>query len=215
MRPGRLPAQLAAAGRRHARRAEAACRASPRRAPGGWSSSPAGAASAARSAPRPPGVRQATIFGQADPRAGRRRACRRPSWASTWSARHPGLPAEPAWKTSSSPSPRSAGRQLKALRQCGPMTQGHGSPRPADGSARWRARRCSTSSATRTTLFFALFIPVVQLIMLGFAIDTNVRHVRTMVYDQARHAGEPASCSSGSRTPRTSRSSARSSPTRT
>ena len=38
----------------------------------------------------------------------------------------------------------------------------------------------------RTTLFFALFIPVVQLTILGFAIDTNVRHVRTMVYDQAR-----------------------------
>ncbi len=33
------------------------------------------------------------------------------------------------------------------------------------------------------TLFFALAIPVVELIMLGFAIDTNVRHVRTVVYD--------------------------------
>jgi ABC-2 type transport system permease protein len=38
----------------------------------------------------------------------------------------------------------------------------------------------------RTTLFFALVIPVIQLTILGFAIDTNVRHVRTMVYDQAR-----------------------------
>jgi ABC-2 type transport system permease protein len=38
----------------------------------------------------------------------------------------------------------------------------------------------------RATLFFALFIPVVQLTILGFAIDTNVRHVRTVVYDQAR-----------------------------
>src|SRR5690348_8094370 len=38
----------------------------------------------------------------------------------------------------------------------------------------------------RTTLFFTLFIPVVQLTILGFAIDTNVRHVRTMIYDQAR-----------------------------
>lgn len=36
------------------------------------------------------------------------------------------------------------------------------------------------------TLFFALFIPIVELFMLGYAIDTNVRHVRTMVYDQAR-----------------------------
>src|SRR5262245_65940105 len=33
------------------------------------------------------------------------------------------------------------------------------------------------------TLFFALAIPVVELIMLGYAIDTNVRHIRTVVYD--------------------------------
>jgi len=37
-----------------------------------------------------------------------------------------------------------------------------------------------------TTLFFALFIPMVQLLMLGYAIDTNVRHVRTVVFDEAR-----------------------------
>ena len=37
-----------------------------------------------------------------------------------------------------------------------------------------------------TTLFFAIFIPVVELLMLGFAIDTNVRHVRTVVFDEAR-----------------------------
>ena len=63
----------------------------------------------------------------------------------------------------------------------------------------------------RMTLFFALFIPIVQLTILGFAIDTNVRHVRTMVYDRPapRRAG---SCCSGSRTPRTSGSWARSSP---
>ena len=34
------------------------------------------------------------------------------------------------------------------------------------------------------TLFFTLFVPVVQLFMLGFAIDTNVRNVRTVIYDQ-------------------------------
>ena len=91
----------------------------------------------------------------------------------------------------------------------------------------------------RTTLFFALFIPVLQLTMLGFAIDTNVRHVRTMVYDQARTqesrallqrfensedfriVGEvftdeeltepwsPAGPASGSRSPRTTRGSSR------
>jgi ABC-2 type transport system permease protein len=36
------------------------------------------------------------------------------------------------------------------------------------------------------TLFFTLFIPIIELIMLGYAIDTNVRHVRTVVLDQAR-----------------------------
>src|SRR5689334_19998331 len=36
------------------------------------------------------------------------------------------------------------------------------------------------------TLFFALFIPVLELFMLGYAIDTNVRNVRTVVLDQAR-----------------------------
>src|SRR5947208_15653843 len=38
----------------------------------------------------------------------------------------------------------------------------------------------------RSTLFFALFIPVLELFMLGYAIDTNVRHIRTAVFDQAR-----------------------------
>ena len=37
-----------------------------------------------------------------------------------------------------------------------------------------------------TTLFFALFIPIVELVLLGYAIDTNVRHVRTAVLDQAK-----------------------------
>src|SRR5262245_50730844 len=35
------------------------------------------------------------------------------------------------------------------------------------------------------TLFFTLFIPVLELFMLGYAIDTNVRNVRTVVVDQA------------------------------
>jgi ABC-2 type transport system permease protein len=35
------------------------------------------------------------------------------------------------------------------------------------------------------TLFFTLFLPVLQLLTLGYAIDTNVRHVRTVVLDQA------------------------------
>ena len=36
-----------------------------------------------------------------------------------------------------------------------------------------------------STLFFAIFIPVLELFMLGYAIDTNVRHVRTIILDQA------------------------------
>jgi ABC-2 type transport system permease protein len=36
------------------------------------------------------------------------------------------------------------------------------------------------------TLFFTLFIPICELFMLGYAIDTNVRDVRTVIYDQAR-----------------------------
>jgi ABC-2 type transport system permease protein len=36
------------------------------------------------------------------------------------------------------------------------------------------------------TLFFALFIPILQLCMLGYAIDMNVRHIPTAVVDDAR-----------------------------
>jgi ABC-2 type transport system permease protein len=35
------------------------------------------------------------------------------------------------------------------------------------------------------TLFFALFIPILEMFMLGYAIDTNVRNVRTVVFDAA------------------------------
>src|SRR5262249_55348270 len=36
------------------------------------------------------------------------------------------------------------------------------------------------------TFFFALMLPLVELFMLGYAIDTNVRHIRTVVLDQCR-----------------------------
>jgi ABC-2 type transport system permease protein len=36
------------------------------------------------------------------------------------------------------------------------------------------------------TLFFSLFVPIVEMFMLGYAIDTNVRHIRTVVLDLAR-----------------------------
>lgn len=35
------------------------------------------------------------------------------------------------------------------------------------------------------TLFFTLFVPILEMFMLGYAIDTNVRNVRTVVFDQA------------------------------
>jgi drug efflux transport system permease protein len=35
------------------------------------------------------------------------------------------------------------------------------------------------------TLFFTLFVPVLELFMLGYAIDTNVRDVRTIIVDMA------------------------------
>ena len=35
------------------------------------------------------------------------------------------------------------------------------------------------------TLFFTIFVPVVELFMLGYAIDTNVRNVRTVILDHA------------------------------
>ncbi len=38
----------------------------------------------------------------------------------------------------------------------------------------------------RSTLFFAAFIPILEMLLLGYAIDTNVRHVRTIVCDLAR-----------------------------
>lgn len=36
------------------------------------------------------------------------------------------------------------------------------------------------------TLFFALFIPLIELFMLGYAIETNVRDIPTVVLDQAK-----------------------------
>src|SRR5207249_1414370 len=36
----------------------------------------------------------------------------------------------------------------------------------------------------RQTLFMTLFFPILQLLMLGYAIDTNARHIKTVVCDQ-------------------------------
>src|SRR2546423_15612609 len=37
------------------------------------------------------------------------------------------------------------------------------------------------------TLFFAFFIPVLELFMLGYAIDTNIRNISTVICDQANN----------------------------
>src|SRR5437870_11827923 len=36
-------------------------------------------------------------------------------------------------------------------------------------------------------LFFTLIIPLLQMVLLGFGIDTNVRQVRTIVLDENNH----------------------------
>src|SRR3954464_13206431 len=41
-------------------------------------------------------------------------------------------------------------------------------------------------SRDRATLFFALVLPVMQLLFFGLAIDTNIRQIPTIVYDEAR-----------------------------
>lgn len=41
-------------------------------------------------------------------------------------------------------------------------------------------------SRDRATLFFALLLPVMQLMLFGFAIDTNIRQIPTIVLDEAR-----------------------------
>ena len=38
----------------------------------------------------------------------------------------------------------------------------------------------------RGTLFFALLIPMLQLFLFGFAVDTNVRQIATVVFDESR-----------------------------
>src|SRR3954468_24163561 len=38
----------------------------------------------------------------------------------------------------------------------------------------------------RQTLLMTMFFPVVEMLMLGYAIDTNVRNIPTIYYDQCR-----------------------------
>jgi ABC-2 type transport system permease protein len=59
-------------------------------------------------------------------------------------------------------------------------------PRPLRRTLSVARKELLHISRDRATMFFAVFIPIVELFMLGYAIDTNVRHVRTVVFDQAR-----------------------------
>ncbi len=41
------------------------------------------------------------------------------------------------------------------------------------------------------TLFFSLIIPLLQMFLLGFGIDTNVRQINTVVFKRGRTARKP------------------------
>src|SRR5262249_11476305 len=81
-----------------------------------------------------------------------------------------------------------AGRQREGRAKVNHANQ----PRRIRGGFSWRRTfsvgRKEFLHITRdpTTLFFSILIPIFELFMLGYAIDTNVRHIRTIVFDQAR-----------------------------
>ena len=52
-------------------------------------------------------------------------------------------------------------------------------------TSRWPAKRCCTSCAIRRRCSSPCSSRSSELFMLGYAIDTNVRNVRTVIYDQA------------------------------
>src|SRR5437773_210564 len=76
-----------------------------------------------------------------------------------------------------------------------------GSDRTATGSVENRSLAMTALSPQRTlsvarkellhilrdpqTLLFTLIFPIMELFILGYAIDLNVRHVRTVIYDEA------------------------------
>ena len=75
------------------------------------------------------------------------------------------------------------------------VRKSHGSTPPARSPTKPRSLRQRALSMARkeflhilrdpTTLFFSLFIPIVELFLLGYAIDINVRHIPTVIFDQA------------------------------
>ena len=61
----------------------------------------------------------------------------------------------------------------------------------------------------RFTLAMMIGIPAIQLVLFGYAIRTEVRHVPMVVLDESRSDGEPRAGGRAARTRRTSTSSAR------
>jgi ABC-2 type transport system permease protein len=63
------------------------------------------------------------------------------------------------------------------------------SPTPFSGQRTYSVARKEFLHIIRdpATLFFALFIPVLELFMLGYAIDTNIRNIGTVICDQANN----------------------------
>ena len=50
----------------------------------------------------------------------------------------------------------------------------------------FRRSRLTVVAAIVTLLFFALAIPLLQMFLLGYAVDTNVRQIPTVVMDESR-----------------------------
>ena len=85
--------------------------------------------------------------------------------------------AKPALASRTSLS-RSPGRRVK-----GAAYDSHGIP----AANLFRGRKEAVHiRRDPTTFFFALALPLVEMFMLGYAIDTNVRHIRTVVLDQCK-----------------------------
>ena len=217
LRPGRLPVPVEAAGRRHAERAEATC---PAVTPPGTRRleivGPDAAGLLDRLRRRPGGPRGDDLR-PGDPRPGRRRRRRSPTCGPrACQVRPTGPNLEDVFVTLSQAArrrmsraasePEGAGRTRSAAHD---LTADYGMPMFPSLLRVWSVARKELLHILRDpqTLFFTLFVPVLELFMLGYAIDTNVRarpHGASSTRPAPRRAGP---CSGSSRTPTTSPSS--------
>ncbi|HTU23881.1 MAG TPA: ABC transporter permease, partial [Pirellulales bacterium] len=145
-----------------------------------------------------PGVHQATLFGQAvfaliDDNL---------TDAELGVPSHDVVPAEPTLEdvfvtlsrarngdgpAADRPSLQPASKQPDAVLPSPPVRQ---ASRVRTGFSRQRVASVARKEflhiiRDRSTLFFSLFIPIVELFMLGYAVDMNIRHIPTVVFDQA------------------------------